>query len=674
MPLLTPSPRRPRPGSLPEAPLPRYQRLVDWLAPVRSSPVAPPPDIPLHLFQAREQIMTVIMRVAALVGLVSLLFAAAPVVRLGLYGLLSGYALVLALAWLLALARGIDYRLRGGALVAGVYLLAVNELLHFGYSVDAHIYLVAFSLFPAIFFGWRAGVGALLVGVATLGLAGWQIAGTGAAPFGEPMRELTASIVVSACINFVMVTGAVQAGMYALLYSHELAWRRESQARSLLKAEHDLLDQRVAERTGELALARDRALAASRADAAQKAFLAALHQTTLDLLSRHALDDVLQLIVDRSTAVLDAPYGELMLIENDELVVRAYTANQSFLQNDRVRRDEALLSWQALDSREPAVIADYSAWAGHRALYAPVPLQAVADFPILVEERCVGVLGMGRDVPGHVFTPDDIQKGTLFAQLAALLVENARLYDITVRDLHERTRAERLLQEQNAELDAFARTVAHDLRSPLTTILGYSEILTEMRNRLPPEEVDTALRSISRVGRKMVAIIDELLLLARVRSSEAIPSDALSMSTVIAEVMARLQPLIVGSSASIDCPDSWPRALGYAPWVEAVWTNYLSNAIKYGGTPPVITLGADCVAPGVVRFWVRDNGPGLTPAEQARLFTPFTRLHADRADGQGLGLAIVQRIIEKQGGDVGVESMPGAGATFFFTLPAALPD
>jgi len=71
-------------------------------------------------------------------------------------------------------------------------------------------------------------------------------------------------------------------------------------------------------------------------------------------------------------------------------------------------------------------------------------------------------------------------------------------------------------------------------------------------------------------------------------------------------------------------PDTWPVALGYGPWVEEVWVNYLSNAIKYGGQPPRVELGATVQVDGMVCFWVRDNGRGLTPEEQARLFTPFT--------------------------------------------------
>jgi hypothetical protein len=109
--------------------------------------------------------------------------------------------------------------------------------------------------------------------------------------------------------------------------------------------------------------------------------------------------------------------------------------------------------------------------------------------------------------------------------------------------------------------------------------------------------------------------------------------------------------------------------------------NYITNALKYGGDPPQVELGADVVATGAdpaaaadahVRFWVRDNGDGLTEDEQERLFTPFERLHQTRAHGHGLGLSIVRRIINRLDGEVGVESeaLPGKGSTFYFTLPA----
>jgi signal transduction histidine kinase len=109
--------------------------------------------------------------------------------------------------------------------------------------------------------------------------------------------------------------------------------------------------------------------------------------------------------------------------------------------------------------------------------------------------------------------------------------------------------------------------------------------------------------------------------------------------------------------------------LGYAPWIEQVWINYLTNALKYSGDATQVKLGGERMVNGTVRYWVRDYGPGLSEEEQAALFRPFTRLNY-QVEGHGLGLSIVKRIVEKLDGDVGVESTPGEGSTFYFTLPA----
>jgi signal transduction histidine kinase len=167
-------------------------------------------------------------------------------------------------------------------------------------------------------------------------------------------------------------------------------------------------------------------------------------------------------------------------------------------------------------------------------------------------------------------------------------------------------------------------------------------------------------------------IIDELLLLASVRKLE-VQAAPLDMANIVAEAQQRLADMIEQSRAEIRAEqlESWPLALGHAAWVEEVWATHLSNAIKYGGQPPHVELGAETQPDGMVRFWVRDDGPGLALEDQTRLFTPFTRLDRVRARGHGLGPSIVRRIVEKLGGQVGVESQPGQGSTFFFTLPAA---
>ncbi|MBE7551935.1 MAG: hybrid sensor histidine kinase/response regulator [Anaerolineales bacterium] len=227
-------------------------------------------------------------------------------------------------------------------------------------------------------------------------------------------------------------------------------------------------------------------------------------------------------------------------------------------------------------------------------------------------------------------------------------------------------------EELIEELDAFAHTVAHDLKNPLGVTINYAAFLQKFLDKLSPEDLKNRLDVIVRNGQKMNNIINELLLLASVRTEE-IDLQPLEMAEIVAEVQARLAYMIEEYQAEIIVPteSAWPTAWGYGPWIEEVWTNYVSNAMKYGGQPPRVELGGTVMDDGWVKFWVRDNGRGLTPVEQRELFIPFNRLSQAHLEGHGLGLSIVQRIVEKLGGTVAVESKgtPGEGSLFSFTLP-----
>jgi len=266
---------------------------------------------------------------------------------------------------------------------------------------------------------------------------------------------------------------------------------------------------------------------------------------------------------------------------------------------------------------------------------------------------------------------------------AELRTANASLQEYT----HE-------LELRNTELDAFAHTVAHDLKNPLGIIVGFSLLLESHFDELSSDVVLENIQRIARTSRKMDYIIEEMLLFSRMRDAQAVETQALDMGAVVNEALERLRAIGGDSQAEIHLPDRWEVALGHASWVEEVWANYLSNALKYGGSPPRVEVGCarlEAELPdlasaanawqakiphpqGKVVFWVQDNGAGLTPEEQGRLFTMFTRLDAIHAKGHGLGLSIVRRIVEKLGGDVGVESAPGIGSRFWFTLPAAADD
>lgn len=268
---------------------------------------------------------------------------------------------------------------------------------------------------------------------------------------------------------------------------------------------------------------------------------------------------------------------------------------------------------------------------------------------------------------------DYVTKPFQFEEVLARVEAHLALRLLQQRLEATNTELEQRLQElkaRNEELDAFAHTVAHDIKNPLTSLIGYSTILEDRQASMTQEHVAQVVHTIARNARKIDNIVEELLLLAGVRKSERLEMEPLDMAPIVAEAQARLADLISEHRALISTPESWPVAVGRGPWIEEVWANYLSNAVKYGGRPPYIELGAD-PGPAIIRFWVRDNGAGLSADDQARLFAPFERLHRVRAEGHGLGLSIVRRIVDKLGGEAGVESEPGRGSLFYFTLPAA---
>jgi PAS domain S-box-containing protein len=236
-----------------------------------------------------------------------------------------------------------------------------------------------------------------------------------------------------------------------------------------------------------------------------------------------------------------------------------------------------------------------------------------------------------------------------------------------ITDISLRKQAEQALLEQNAALNTFAQTVAHDLVSSVSILVGLSEYLAETYIHVPPPELQEYLATIARSGRKMSNVINELLLLASLRQDEVL-LEPVDMPAVVETTLFRLHLSIQAEHAEIIQPDSFPVALGYAPWIEEVWFNYLSNALKYGGHPPQIELGSTVTTDGYIKFWVKDNGAGLSPDRLSQLFKPGQRLELSRVKGHGLGLSIVQQIVHKLSGQVSVESTIGQGSVFGFSL------
>lgn len=255
----------------------------------------------------------------------------------------------------------------------------------------------------------------------------------------------------------------------------------------------------------------------------------------------------------------------------------------------------------------------------------------------------------------------------LFHDITSIIKTDEELRNTNRKLVNEIDHKEKLIED----LDAFAHTVAHDLRSSLSSIFSASEIMEEIIKLNDKNLLCELSNLINHSANKSIQITHELLLLATTDKTE-VDRKPLNMVAIFGEAKKQLAELIKSSNAEITEPAHWPASLGYAPWIEEVWSNYISNAIKYGGTPPKIEVGADILQNGKICFWIRDNGKGLSMEEQNLLFKKFVRLHPQKAEGYGLGLSIVKKIIEKLEGKVGVESMGnGNGSKFYFILPSA---
>jgi len=314
---------------------------------------------------------------------------------------------------------------------------------------------------------------------------------------------------------------------------------------------------------------------------------------------------------------------------------------------------------------------DFARWAGFRSVWS-VPL-------IGREGELLAVLSTHyprRRGP----TERETQVLDLYAAYAASAIEGARLYararekeaevhrlnqDLE-RRVHERTAS---LEEMIRELDTFAYTVAHDLRGPVRAMQGCSLILLEEYSPKLDEQGQDLARRISQAGERMDALIRDLLAYSRL-SREKVTEVPLELDALVEGVLRELSPEISSRGADVQIEGALPQVLGNEVMLRQALTNLVSNALKFvaPGVVPRVRIRAE-TSGSRIRLWVEDNGIGIAPEYQERLFKVFERLHADATyPGTGIGLAIVRRALERMGGGAGVVSQEGKGSRFWIEM------
>jgi signal transduction histidine kinase len=288
--------------------------------------------------------------------------------------------------------------------------------------------------------------------------------------------------------------------------------------------------------------------------------------------------------------------------------------------------------------------------------------------PLTSEGRVMGTINFAMVSP-YVYSQEDLRIAYMLAlQLSAAIRNAMNFEELTRKEAEVRQYAEEL-EALNYELDAYTHTIAHDLKSPLSGIILGLDIIAMRGHGKLEEQVVSDLRLLKDGAKRMGHMIDNLLWLAKLRDvNEAI--DKVDVTATAYAALDRFHHTLKEQKIAVEIGDGFPDAMGHPQWIQEVFANLISNAIKYMGEAnehPHITIRG-CVQGKMARYEVVDNGVGIAPEDQARLFEAFTRLHTVKVDGLGLGLSIVHRIVTKLGGQVGVESEPGKGSTFWFTL------
>jgi signal transduction histidine kinase len=379
-------------------------------------------------------------------------------------------------------------------------------------------------------------------------------------------------------------------------------------------------------------------------------------------------DELLDLMLESVASVIPHDGVQILLIKGDTAQIVRSRGGPELEEIDSLQSQNLPVAAsgdvsQVLERGRSLVIGDvriHTAWeVSPRKRW----IRAFLGSPIRLDGQVIGVIRLFAAEPG-VFSPDQARWLERFANQAAVALKNAREYSALQRQVAE-------LEVHNLDMQTFIHAIAHDLRSPLQVMNGYLELFFDVDGERISSQGSEMLEKVRRHNRKTQQIIKSLYALVKTRN-ECLPVAAVEVTKVVRAAVDRVVEEVEAKGVVVEIADELPPVIADETLLEEVFVNLLDNALKYirkGVSTSRISIRGEQRG-SIVLYEVEDNGVGIQPQHQTQLFEMFTRFHASHKKGLGLGLSIVQRIITRLNGEIGVDSTPEEGSTFWFILPS----